>query len=157
MHRPLTATRYFVLVGVFGLLLGSLAGFFLSTVETVELVWHVVVNVTDPHLEVQEVNFIKLVDGYLVSTGLLIFGLGLYEIFIHELDLPPALRFATIEELKSSLANIIILTLAITYLFSLQEGDPAMDILLKGVATAAIILVLVFFTRKHNSSHHETH
>jgi uncharacterized membrane protein YqhA len=147
MDRGLAFTKYIVLVGVFGLILGSLAAFLLATVETGELVWSVFTHFSDPELDIQEVYFIRLVDGFLVATGLLIFGLGLYEIFIRQLDLPLALRFTTIGQLKSSLANIIILTLAVTFLTSLQEQEPALSILLKGLGTAAVIAVLVLFTR----------
>ncbi len=155
MERALTATKYIVLVGVVGLLIASLAGFLLSSLETIELVYHVIAHVTDPtSLEVNEVSFIKLVDGFLVATGLLIFGLGLYEIFIQQLKLPDALRFTTIGQLKSSLANIIALTLAISYLTAVQENEAAMDDLLKGVGIAAVIIVLVLFARGGEQDEH---
>lgn len=154
MERMLTYTKYIVLIGVVGLLVASIAGFVLSTYETAELVWKIFTHLADPNLEVQEVNFIKLVDGFLVATGLLIFGLGLYEIFIQQLDLPVSLRFTTIGQLKSSLANIIILTLAITFLTSVQEHEDATSVLLKGIAIAAVILVLVFFARSGERDAH---
>ena len=148
MERGLTLTKYIVLVGVVGLLIASLAGFLLSSLETFELVYKVITHIGDPSsLEINEVNFIKLVDGFLVATGLLIFGLGLYEIFIKQLDLPEALKFTTIGQLKSSLANIIILTLAVSFLTTVQENDAALDDLLKGVGIAAMIVVLVLFAR----------
>ncbi len=154
MDRSLSLTRYIVLIGVIGLLLASVAGFALAVVETGELIWKIFTHLADPDLEVQEVNFIKLVDGFLVSTGLLIFGLGLYEIFFRPLPLPEALKFTTIGQLKSSLANIIILTLAITFLAAVQEHEEATSVLLKGIAIAAVILVLVLFAR---SGEHDAH
>jgi uncharacterized membrane protein YqhA len=147
MDRFLVYTKYIVLIGVFGLLVASVAGFALAVLETVELVSHIVTHIADPNLEVQEVFFIKLVDGFLVSTGLLIFALGLFEIFIRPLDLPHALKFETIGELKSSLANIIVLTLAVSFLTGVQSNDTALSILLKGLGIAAVIIVLVFFAR----------
>lgn len=147
MDRLLTSTKYIVLIGVFGLLVASLAAFFVSVVETVGLVWYIATHLAGPNLQIEEVYFIKLVDGFLVATGLLIFGLGLYEIFIRQLDLPSALKFTTIGQLKSSLANIIILTLAVTFLTFVQEHEDPQAILLKGLGIAAVILVLVFFAR----------
>ncbi|MBI4672321.1 MAG: YqhA family protein [Chloroflexi bacterium] len=154
MDRLLTRTRYIILIGVFGLLIASLAAFFISVAETFNLVWHIVSHLADPNLEIEEVQFIKLVDGFLVATGLLIFGLGLYEIFIRQLDLPNALKFTTIGQLKSSLANIIILTLAVSFLTFVQEREDARTVLLKGVGVAAVIVVLVFFAR---GGEHDTH
>lgn len=147
LDRLLTLSRFIVLIGVFGLLLASFAGFVLSLIETAEVIGYVALHVTDPTVEVQEVYFIKLVDGFLVATGLLIFALGLYEIFIRPIELPEPLRFKSIGELKVSLANVIVLTLAVSFLALVQEREPAMDLLLKGFAIAAVILALVVFTR----------
>lgn len=154
MIRSLTLTKYIVLLGVVGLLVASLAGFVLALVETFNLVQYMISHIADPELEIEEVYFIKLVDGFLVSTGLLVFGLGLFEIFIKPLDLPEALKFTTIGQLKSTLANIIILTLAVSFLTFVQEGDDAQAILLKGAGIASVILVLVFFSRYGESEEH---
>ncbi|HZQ08349.1 MAG TPA: YqhA family protein [Anaerolineae bacterium] len=154
MERGLTWTKYIVLIGVVGLLVASLAAFLVNVVETVELVSHVITNLNGPNLEVQEVSFIKLVDGFLVATGLLVFGIGLYEIFIQHLNLPEALKFTTIRQLKSTLANIIILTLAVSFLAFVQEGEDAQTILLKGAGIAIVIIVLVFFA---HSGEQDTH
>lgn len=147
MERTLTLTRYIVLIGVVGLVLASLAEFILALTETGSLVFYVATHLGDPTLEVREVQFIRLVDGFLVATGLLIFALGLYEIFFRPLNLPEALKFTTIGQLKTSLASIISLTLAVTFLTIVQEGEEPMTVLLKGLAIAAVIAVLVLFSR----------
>lgn len=154
MIRSLTLTKYIVLLGVIGLLVASLAGFVLALTETFNLVRYVIEHLADPKIEIEEVYFIKLVDGFLVSTGLLIFGLGLFEIFIQPLELPEALRFTTIGQLKATLANIIILTLAVSFLTFVQEGEDAQTILLKGAGIAAVIIVLVFFARYGDGETH---
>ncbi|MCG3141624.1 MAG: hypothetical protein HDKAJFGB_02938 [Anaerolineae bacterium] len=154
MVRSLTLTKYIVLLGVIGLLIASLAGFVLATVETVKLVQYVIWHFADPELEIEEVYFIKLVDGFLVSTGLLVFGLGLFQIFIQPLNLPEALRFTTIGQLKATLANIIVLTLAVSFLTFVQEGEDAQTILLKGAGIAAVIIVLVLFARYGETEKH---
>ena len=154
MERGLTFTKYIVLIGVVGLLVASLVAFLVNVVETIELVSHVITNLTGPNLEIQEVAFIKLVDGFLVATGLLVFGVGLYEIFIQRLNLPEALKFTTIGQLKSTLANIIVLTLAVSFLAFVQEGDDASTILLKGAGIAIVIIVLVYFA---HSGEHDAH
>ncbi len=154
MAHRLPLTKYIVLIGVAGLLVASVAAFIVSLTETANLIVYVGTHLADPKLEIEEVYFIKLIDGFLVATGLLIFGLGLFEIFIHQLDLPEALRFTTIGQLKATLANIIILTLGVTFLTFVQEKEPAVDILLKGAGIAVVIIVLVFFAR---SGEHEAH
>lgn len=147
LDRAVTFSRYIVLIGVVGLGLASLFGFLLALVETAEVIGYVALHFRDPAVQVQEVDFIKLVDGFLVATGLLIFALGLFEIFIRELKLPKALQFATIGQLKVSLANVIVLTLGVSFLTLVQEGEPAFELLLKGLAISAVIVTLVLFTR----------
>lgn len=154
MIRSLTLTKYIVLIGVVGLLVAALTGFVVALTQTFNLVQYAIVHLTDPELEIEEVYFIKLVDGFLVSTGLLVFGLGLFEIFIRPLDLPEALKFSTIGQLKSTLANIIILTLAVSFLTFVQEDQDPQAILLKGAGIAAVIIVLVFFARYGESEKH---
>lgn len=79
----------------------------------------------------------------------------MFEIFIRPLELPSALRFRTIGELKTTLASIIVLTLAVTFLTMVQEPiEDAMSILLKGLAIAAVILALVFFARNGEKEEH---
>lgn len=147
LDRAVTFSRYIVLIGVVGLILASLVGFLLSLLETAEVIGYVALHFRDPTVQVQEVYFIKLVDGFLVATGLLIFALGLFEIFIRELKLPKALQFTTIGQLKVSLANVIVLTLGVSFLTLVQESEPAFELLLKGLAISAVIVTLVFFTR----------
>lgn len=154
MGNALSQTKFIVLLGVAGLLVASIAAYLVAIVETVNLVSFVLTNFGDPHLEIEEVYFIKLVDGFLVATGLLIFGLGLYEIFIQPLNVPNALKFTTIGQLKTSLANIIILTLAVSFLAFVQEGDDAQSILLKGAGIAIVIIALVFFARASEQEDH---
>lgn len=155
MDPLLSRTRYIVILGVVGLLIASIAAFALSVVETGQLVWRIFTNLGDPDLQVKGVYFIKLVDGFLVSTGLLIFGLGLYEIFIQPVNLPAALRFTTISQLKTSLANIIVLTLATAFLSAVEEHQEPNSILLQGVAIAGVIAVLVLFARSGEQDSHQ--
>lgn len=147
MDRMLSLPRYIILIAVVGLLLAAFAGFVVSFTETVELVYHIATHLTDPALESQEVNFIKLMDGFLVSTGLLIFSLGLYDIFFHPLKLPASLQYSSIAQLKTSLAGIVALTLGVTFLTIVDSETDYTSILFKGLAIAAVIIVLVFFAR----------
>lgn len=148
MERALSLSRYIVLIGVVGLIIGSLGAFVVSFAETITLIVEIVQHASD--LEVQEVNFIKLIDGFLVATGLLMFALGLYELAIQPLSLPRPFMFENLHELKASLANIVILTFAVTFLAFLQEGEDAQTILFKGAGTALVIAALIWFARPHH-------
>jgi uncharacterized membrane protein YqhA len=152
MDRLLQSSRYFVLLGVVSLVVASIAGFCVTFVETVHLIIDVAHHLDK--LELEWVYFIRLIDGALVSTGLLMFGLGLFELCLRPLPLPAALVFNSFLELKASLANIIILTLAVSFLAAVQEYDDAVTVFLKGFGIAAVIAVLTIFARGRDT--HDT-
>ena len=55
--------------------------------------------------------FIALMDGFLIATGLLIFALGLYELFVHDLALPEWLMLHNLHDLKVRLSSVIIMVI----------------------------------------------
>jgi uncharacterized membrane protein YqhA len=72
-------------------------------------------------LDIIEVT-VAVVDGYLLAAIMLIFGLGLYELFISSIDSAANSRFAqhllhitSIDDLKNQLARVIILILIVKF------------------------------------------
>jgi uncharacterized protein (TIGR00645 family) len=67
-------------------------------------------------------KFIAAVDVFLIATVLLIFGLGLYELFISRIDraetdesLLRVLAVRSLDELKERLAKVIVMALVVTF------------------------------------------
>jgi len=154
-------SRLVVVAAVVGSLLASLATFYVATTDTVLLVAKVL-PYAHPDLApearalihdttVQKV--VKIVDGYLLATVLLIFGLGLYELFVGKLraaqDAPGAegvLVIRSLDDLKNRLAKVILMILIVTF-FERVRGVPlatALDLLLfaGGIALVGLALYL---------------
>jgi uncharacterized membrane protein YqhA len=67
-------------------------------------------------------NIVKAVDGYLIGAIMIIFALGLYELFVSKIDVAEKSEFAqrllriqSIDELKNHLAKIILLVLVVKF------------------------------------------
>lgn len=156
-EKGLLSTRYVVLVAVFASLVTSAAVFYLATVDVVYLVSHLAgyadSSLTDEArkaLRDQSVtHIVEVMDGYLLATILLIFALGLYELFVspfqHEKGKgQDALFFSSLDDLKNALAKVILIIL-IVKLFekALQiEVTTAIDMLYFAGAIALIGLAL---------------
>ena len=91
---------------------------------------------------------ISAVDKYLFATVLLIFGMGLYELFISKIDpasrredtRPNWLRITSIDDLKGSLGKVILMILIVTFFKESLRIDykNAIDLVLLG---AGIFLI----------------
>ncbi len=67
-------------------------------------------------------HIIAAVDSYLIATVLLIFGMGLYELFVSKIDIAEAdekssriLIIHDLDQLKEKLAKVILLVLVVTF------------------------------------------
>ena len=88
-------------------------------------------------------KFFSVIDVFLLSMVLYIFALGLYELFVGKLNVPPWLSIETVDELKAKLASVIILFVAIAYVKLLVDWTNPVDTLLFGAATGILIAVLI--------------
>jgi len=121
-------------------------------------VWHLlalVVRYAKPHggvdltaLNAQIItNVVKAVDGYLLTAVMIIFALGLYELFISRIDAaeqsevaPRLLLIRNLDDLKDRLAKVVILILVITFFqkaLSLTYSTPA-DLLALALGTLLV-------------------
>jgi uncharacterized membrane protein YqhA len=84
-------------------------------------------------------EFLSVIDVYLLSMVLFIFALGLYELFIGKLNVPPWLGIESVNKL----VGVVILYVAIAYVKLLVDGTNPADALLFGAATGILIAVLI--------------
>ena len=88
------STRLVVILAVVSSLVSAIALFYMSTVDAWILVTHLLHYGspelgTAARLELRAetvTHVVEMVDGYLLATVLLIFGMGLYELFISKID-----------------------------------------------------------------------
>ncbi len=106
-------------------------------------------------------KIIEIVDEYLLSAVLVVFAFGLYELFIGKIDIiehsevaSRLLLIHSIDDLKSRLANVVILILIVKFFqiaVNLKYSTPA-DLLLLAVGIALIGGAL-FLTHQTHSNH----
>jgi uncharacterized membrane protein YqhA len=93
------------------------------------------------------VEAIAVMDVFLIATALLIFSLGLYELFIGKLDLPKWLAIRNLDDLKDKLRGVIIFVMTVTFLEHLVLWQDAVATLKFAGAIAVVIVALVISAR----------
>jgi len=111
-------------------MLAAVAMFYMASVDAVYMVGHLA-HYASPELSVADrvdlrsttvTHVVEIVDGYLLATVLLIFSLGLYELFISKIDLAEGaenasnvLMITSLDDLKSRLAKVVMMILVVRY------------------------------------------
>jgi uncharacterized membrane protein YqhA len=123
-------SRFAVLFAVIASLFSSFAVFYMATVDAYYMMSHLG-EYASPALDVVARNalrsatithVVEIVDGYLLATVLLIFSLGLYELFISKIDKAEqsatssnVLLITSLDDLKGRLAKVILMILIVKF------------------------------------------
>lgn len=161
-------SRLVVIFAVIASLLVALAVFYMTSVDA----WHLIQEILhygSPTLSDQALeelhakavaHAVSIVDGYLLATILLIFAMGLYELFISKIDAANnayssrVLFIQSLDDLKDRLGKVILLILVVSFF----ERSLAMHVqdftqllfLAIGIALVAIALYLTHRTGTHS-------
>src|SRR5262249_53903134 len=123
-------SRLVVLVAVVASVVVSLAVFYIATVDVFWLLgevrhYHDVAldAATRTELRASIIAYVvEVVDGYLLAAIMLIFALGLYELFISRIDVAEGSEFASrlllirsLDDLKDRLAKVVLLILVVKF------------------------------------------
>ncbi len=143
MKFILERSKYLALVGVIALLFAAVAAFAWGTLKTVDTISLVVSSMgRDKAITVE---FVEIVDSFLIATALLIFAVSLYELFIDKLDLPDWMLAHDLYDLKTKLSSMIVLVMAVKFLEKLLDVKDAEALMQIGIATALMSAVLIAF------------
>ena len=123
-------SRWVVLAAVIASLAAALGMFYVATVDTFYMLSHLL-HYADGSMtmEARKVlhnetigHVVEIVDGYLLATVMLIFSLGLYELFISKIDQAAesegsssVLLIRSLDDLKARLAKVILMILIVTF------------------------------------------
>lgn len=123
-------SRFVVIFAVIASLLTSLAVFYMATVDAYYMLSHLL-EYASPSLDTAArsalrsstiTHVVEIVDGYLLATVLLIFALGLYELFISKIDMAEGtetssnvLLINSLDDLKGRLAKVILMILIVKF------------------------------------------
>lgn len=159
-------SRYIVLVPVIACVLLALLLVVLVTSEAIQLPSHLWAFI-DASLQGEArakiysdgvANIAKIIDGYLFATILLIFAMGLYELFISKIDIAEhsevaarILLIQSIDDLKDRLAKVVFLILIVTYFeYALRQTyDTPLSLLELAGGILFVAAALWLTSRKH--------
>ena len=141
----LDGVRYFAVIGAATALVLSVASYAWSIAKAVSFVDSLLGGSSED--DVALVKLFAAVDVILIGTVMLIIGLGLWELFVHDLDVPPALSTTSFDDLKAKIATTLVLVLVVQFLENLVQQPTADELLKRGVAVTLVGLLLVVFAR----------
>ncbi|MBI5437275.1 MAG: YqhA family protein [Nitrosomonadales bacterium] len=160
-------SRFVILAAVVGSLFSGFAIFYIATVDVVYLAQHTL-HYADSGMttEARKIlhdstvsHIVEVVDGYLLATVMLIFSLGLYELFISDIDQAHGSRasskilvISSLDDLKSRLAKVIIMIMIVTLFeeaLNMKMSAP-IDLLYLGGSIALVALALYL---THSAEH----
>ena len=143
LGKVLGPARYIAIVAVVGLLATSVATFGWSVARTVLFIsdlfegkWR---------SDDQVISLLKTIDTYLLALIQFIMVIGLYELFIGELDVPEWLRIDSLDDLKKTIVDILVIFVAVKGIEGLLKQKDPLDALTFVGGAASLILVLTLF------------
>jgi len=160
-------SRLVVLTAVVASMLAAIAMFYMASVDAIYMITHLA-HYASPALTMADrvalrsttvTHVVEIVDGYLLATVLLIFSLGLYELFISKIDQAEGsesasnvLMITSLDDLKSRLAKVVMMILVVRYFgYALgMDFTSPMDLLqfAGGIALLGLALYLAHLADK---------
>ncbi len=167
-EKSLWGSRFVVLAAVVASLLTSFAMFYVATVDAFYMISHLF-EYASPTLSGEErmalrsstvTHVVEIVDGYLLGTVLLIFALGLYELFISNIEAAhgeavssSVLVINSLDDLKNRLAKVILMILIVKFFehaINMKYADPlSLLFLAGGIALIGLALYLTHASEGH--------
>ncbi len=166
-EKALWNGRFVVVVAVMASMAAATAIFYMATVDVIYLIGHML-NYADPALATEArkalhdetiTHVVEVVDGYLLATFMLIFALGMYELFVSDIDeahgsktSSKILVIESLDDLKSRLAKVILMILIVTLFEEALKMNltTPLDLLYLGGAIA-LVGVALYFSHKAES------
>lgn len=130
MSRILSGTRYLVVIPVIGLAIAASVFFVFGGIGLIRLLIELTITAitsltqethsTDRGLVIFEV--VEFVHLFLVGTVLYITAIGLYQLFVHEINFPNWLKIDSTEELETNLIGVTVVVLAVNFMGAVFVG-----------------------------------
>lgn len=157
-EKILWNTRFVVVLAVISSLVGMFLLFALATMDMAHLIWEFIeyafLGVPKEDFHVTAVaHIITAVDDFLLATVLLIFALGLYELFINKLDIGESkgdasniLLIRSLDDLKDRLGKVVLMILVVAFFKNVMyvSFDDPLNILYMGAGILLVSLALYF-------------
>jgi len=123
MTRLLLSTRYLILVPIIGLSIAAATFFVLGGIGLIRLLVNIILTalrLVPPPVDIGQgviiFEVVEYVHTFLVGTVLYITAMGLYQLFIQEIDFPHWLKIDSTEELETNLIGVTVVVLAVNFM-----------------------------------------
>ena len=155
----LWSTRYIILSGVVFSVLAAIILFLIGSYEIIVSIWHYIEQMREDLKEAHSellVHVIGAVDLYLIGVVLMIFGFGIYELFISKIDIArededvTILEIKDLDELKNKIIKVIIMVLIVSFferVLKMEYSEP-LDMLYFAVSIFALSFGVYLIKRK---------
>ena len=154
-------SRFVILTAVVGSMVAGFVIFYMATVDVYFLFQHALhyadASLTDEARKALHdstvSHIVEVVDGYLLATVMLIFSLGLYELFISDIDQAHGskasskiLVISNLDDLKARLAKVILMIMIVTLFEEAlhMKLETPLDLVYLGSSITLIALALYF-------------
>lgn len=141
----LKVLSFFAVLGILALAIGVIGYAIYEIIVVLQIILEKYATADDDKIIL---SVLKSVDLVLLSVVLFIMGVGLFELFIKQIDnLPKWLIIKDIDELKSMLIKVIIVVISVSFTGRIITWDGTTDLFGYGVGLGAVIFALSFFLR----------
>lgn len=150
LNRALAATRFLMIIPVVGSFLGATALLVYGGAETLQLVSNTIADgeVSRKGAKALAIEFIEIIDLFLLGTVFYIIAFGLYELFIEpDIGLPDWLEIRTLDDLKNKLVKVVIVVLGVLFLGHVVAWDGSTDVVYLGGGIALVVAALTWFLK----------
>jgi uncharacterized membrane protein YqhA len=148
MRSVLGNARFLVLIAVIGSLVAAVCLLVYGFLEGGKLVLYLVekAEITRKGAKEMALEFIEIIDLFLMGTVFYIVSVGLYSLFIDPaVALPDWLTIRTLDDLKNKLVSVVIVVLAVVFLGQAVAWDGVRDLMGLGIGVGAVIAALTWF------------
>ena len=150
MTKFLSGTRYLILVPILGLAIAAGFFFVFGGLGLLVVLWEVIAAALSgaggEHVSSLpvEVEIVEYVHRFLIGTVLYITAVGLYQLFVHQIEFPSWLRIDSTEELETNLIGVTVVVLAVNFM-GIAFTQDAQELVSSGVGLALPIAALALF------------
>jgi uncharacterized membrane protein YqhA len=145
LGRIVGSSRFLMIVGVLGLIVGAIEACFWSAVNA----YHVLLSMLHHEQYASGViGLLHMLDAFLVAAVLLMVAVGTYGLFIEPLEgTPDTLIARNFSQLKTRFASMLILLMTVTFVEHILSWNDPWNTLIFGGAIALVSLTLVGYSR----------
>ncbi len=158
-EKILWNSRLMVVAAVIASLAAAVAVMYIATVDAWQMISHLYEYASatgDARMALRTAtvtHVVEIIDGYLLATVLIIFSLGLYELFISKIDdaensatASKILVIHSLDDLKNRLAKVVLMILIVKFFEHANQlhFESALDLLYLAAGIALLGLALYF-------------